>query len=398
MIAVEEALAGILAPLRPLGGEEVSLAAALGRVLARDVPALRTHPPTDVSAMDGYAVRAEDAACTPAELSVIGAAPAGKAFTGRVGKGEAVRIFTGGAVPAGADAIVIQEDVESLEKKRIRVHAAAKPGRHIRAKGLDVAASGIVLGAGRILTARDIGLAATAGHDRLCVIRQPRVALIFTGSELKRPGEALGPDDIVNSNAPMLAAFVSQHGGVPLDLGIAVDDAAALAAAAEKFDEADICVTVGGASVGDHDLVQPVLTKAGLEVGFWKVAMRPGKPLIHGNFRGRPFLGLPGNPVSAMVCAILFLRPMVEALGGRPIWRHAATPARLAAAMPANGTRQDYVRASLERREDGSLWACPMPVQDSAMLSILAKADGLIVRPIGAPAAPSGASVPVIRL
>lgn len=398
MISVEDALHRILDGAQPLEAEDVALEDAPARILARDITALRTHPPHDQSAMDGYAARAEDVKNAPVRLEVIGESPAGRLFEGEVKSGQAVRIFTGGAIPAGADCIVIQENVEKLDGSQIEVQVPGKARAHIRAKGLDINTGDVALRAGQELSARHIGLAASAGHATLPVHRAPRVALLFTGSELVEPGAPCGPDKIVNSNAPMLAALVRAHGGVPISLGIAADDAQALLEKAEGFAAADICVTVGGASVGDHDLVQPVLKGAGLHVDFWKIAMRPGKPLIFGDYKGRPFLGLPGNPVSAMVCATLYLLPLIRKMAGETTAAHPLIHAEISTPLPGNGSRQDYMRATLERSENGTLIATPLPVQDSSMLSTLARADALIVRPPNAPAVLPGERVSILRL
>jgi len=397
MISVSEARARILDGLAPLAPEWVSLADAGGRVLAADIAARLTQPPADVSAMDGYAVRASDCAAVPVTLSVIGSAPAGHPFAGTVGTRQAVRLFTGSVVPDGADTVVIQEDTVR-EGDRVTVNEAAQPGRHIRRRGLDFGLGERVLPAGRKLTARDIGLAAAANHPWLPVRRRPRVALLATGDEVVMPGDPLGPGAIVSSNTHMLAALVRVAGGEPVNLGIAADTPAALAAMVDGLRAADLIITTGGASVGEHDLVQSVLGPLGLAVDFWKVAMRPGKPLISGRFGSVPFLGLPGNPVSAMVCAVLFGTPAIARLLGLPGEPPAAVAARLAVPLPANDVRADHLRATLARAADGGLVATPFPVQDSSMLSRLAAADGLILRAPHAPPAAAGETVEVIPL
>ena len=398
MIPVDTALDRVLTPLRPLPAEVVALTAACDRVLAEPITARRTQPPADMSAMDGYAVRAADVADPPVALAVVGAAPAGGAFDRALEPGQAVRIFTGGPVPAGADTVVIQEDTETGGDGTVRVLEAARPGRHIRRQGIDFAAGDVLLDAGRRLTARDIALAASGNVPWLAVRRRARVAILTTGDELVRPGEPLDGDRIVNSNSAMLAGVVTSSGGVAVDLGIARDDAASLKSLAEGARGADFLVTIGGASVGDHDLIRKVLGDVGLTVDFWKIAMRPGKPLISGMFAGIPMLGLPGNPVSAYVCAELFLRPALDRLHGLPPRPAPTETARLAEPMAANGGRQDYVRATLDRDDNGALMARPNPVQDSSMLSVLAAADCLIVRPPGAAAAGPGDEVPILRL
>ncbi len=393
LIPVEEALARVLGSVeRPLGEERVALEEAFGRVLARDVAALRTQPPFINSAMDGYALRAADTASPPASLRVIGEAAAGRAFDGAVGAGEAVRIFTGAPAPRGADAVVIQEEAQR-EGDRISLSATARAGDNLRPAGLDFAEGEILLRAGRRLTPRDVALAAAANHAMLPVRRPARVAILATGDELVTPGGTLGPSQIVASNNFTVAGIVEACGGIPIDLGIARDDMGALDAAIhETLDaEADVLVTLGGASVGDHDLVQKALVAAGMELGFWRIAMRPGKPLMHGRLGRLIVLGLPGNPTSSTICAILFLRPLLMALNGEPgAGADPARAARLALDMDANGPRQDYARCALARDDGGVLIATPAREQDSSLVKVMAGADGLIVRPRHAGPAKAG--------
>jgi molybdopterin molybdotransferase len=396
MIPVAEALQRILAGVSPTGPETVPLPEGWGRVLARPVLARLTQPPTDVSAMDGYALRAADATLG-ARLRVTGASPAGHPFAGTVEPGEAVRIFTGGAVPPGADAILLQEDA-TAEDGHVVVNEAARAGRHIRRAGLDFAAGDELLPAGRRLTARDIGLAAAANHPWLHVHRRPRIGILATGDEIVLPGEAIPAGGIVSSNAHALAGLVRGAGADPLVLPIAADDRDAIAAAAEAGRRCDLLVTTGGASVGEHDLVQAALGPQGFSLDFWKIAMRPGKPLIWGDLRGTPLLGLPGNPVSAMVCAVVFLIPALRRLSGLCSGPVETRSAALGQPMAANDRRQDFVRASLSRDPTGGLVATPFPVQDSSMLATLARADALILREPHAPALEAGASVQVVEL
>jgi molybdopterin molybdotransferase len=397
MIAVEEALRRLLDPLRPVGTEQVAVTAALGRVLAEDVAARRTQPPFDASAMDGYAVRAADVARVPATLRVVGAVPAGQSFAGRIGPGEAVRIFTGAPVPEGADAIVIQEDTERTGDT-VLVKEAGIVGRHIRPAGLDFREGAIGLRAGTRLNARDIGLAAAMNRPFLSLRRRPRIAILPTGDEIVMPGDPIGPSQIVSSNGIALAAFVSAIGGEPILLDIAPDDADAMRSIAGGARGADMLLTTGGASVGEHDLVKDALGADGLVLDFWKIAMRPGKPLMVGDWRSTPMIGLPGNPVSALVCAHLFVKPAVERLLGQRAAETAGKTARLARALPANDRRQDYLRARLAPGPDGELEATPFDKQDSSMLSLLAQADCLLVRPPFAPAAAKGDRVSMIPL
>jgi molybdopterin molybdotransferase len=397
MIAVEEALRRLLDPLRPVGTEQVAVTAALGRVLAEDVAARRTQPPFDASAMDGYAVRAADVARVPATLRVVGSVPAGQSFAGRLGPGEAVRIFTGAPVPAGADAIVIQEDTERTGDA-VLVKEAGIVGRHIRPAGLDFREGAVGLHAGTRLNARDVGLAAAMNRPFLSLRRRPRVAILPTGDEIVMPGDPIGPSQIVSSNGIALAAFVSAIGGEPILLDIAPDDADATRRIASGARGADMLLTTGGASVGEHDLVKDALGADGLVLDFWKIAMRPGKPLMVGDWHGTTMIGLPGNPVSALVCAHLFVKPAVERLLGQRAAETAGKTARLARALPANDRRQDYLRARLAPGPDGELEATPFDKQDSSMLSLLAQADCLLVRPPFAPAAATGDRVAMIPL
>jgi molybdopterin molybdotransferase len=395
VISVEEALARLLAPLEKLPPEQISLADGLGRILAEDLAARRTQPPFAVSAMDGYAVRAADVAAVPATLRIVAEVPAGAGFGGHVGPGEAARIFTGAPMPAGTDTIVIQEDTER-QGDRVRVLEAAPRGHYIRHEGLDFAAGEALLPAGRRLTARDIGLAAAMNRPWLFVHRRPRVAILSTGDEIVMPGDPIGPHQIVSSNSLALAAFVAACGGIPVALGNAPDDPAALRRIAAATSGVDLLVTTGGASVGDHDLVRDVLSTDGLTLDFWQIAMRPGKPLMVGKYRGTPMLGLPGNPVSTVVCALLFLKPALDRLGGLFGQAEPGATARLGTPLGANDRRQDYLRARLARAADGTLEVFPFEAQDSSMMRLLAAADCLVMRPPFAPAAAAGSTVPIV--
>lgn len=397
MISVEEAQSRVLAPLRPLGAEQVPLSDALGRVLARDLVARRTQPPCAVSAMDGYAVRAEDLTEAPTTLLVIGSAPAGHGYAGSVASGQAVRIFTGAPVPAGADAVVIQEDT-SQDGDRVIVKQTIMPGRNIRAAGLDFRCGQTGLAAGRRLTARDVGLAAAMNHPWLLVHRQPRIAILPTGDEVVMPGDPIGTHQIVSSNGLALGALVRAWGGVPVLLPIAADNADTLREIAAAANGVDILLTIGGASVGDHDLVRTALGADGLVLDFWRIAMRPGKPLIVGRYRDTPMIGLPGNPVSAIICALLFLRPAMERLQGLPTPPNPLIRARLKGTLRANDQRQDYVRAKLLRAADGALEAEPFSLQDSSVMSVMAQAGCLIVRAPYATGAGPGDAIEILSL
>ncbi len=394
LLPVDEAVARLLAGVEPLAAETVPLDQAPGRALAGDVAALLTQPPFTASAMDGYAVRAAETKAG-ARLEVVGMSRAGARFPSTLEPGEAVRIFTGAPVPDGADSILIQENTKR-EGDTIEVIEPVAAGRHIRPAGLDFRTGDLLLAEGRLLDAHAVALAAAMGHGALSVRRKPRVAILANGDELVPPGTAPGPDQIVSSNGIGLAALVRQSGGDAIDLGIAPDRREAISAFVDRVADADILVVTGGASVGEHDLVQEALKDRGMALDFWKIAMRPGKPLMVGRLGAMRVLGLPGNPVSTFVCAELFLKPLIRAMLGLATAPAIAT-AKLGAPMAENDGREDYVRAHLTGVE-GNRVATPFLLQDSSMLATLAAADALIVRPIRAPAAAAGESVPVLLL
>ena len=398
LLPVAEALARVLDGVAPLSAEQVAVADSHGRVLAVDLAALRTQPPDAVSAMDGYAVRAADVGAAPARLRVIGEVAAGRPFDGAVGTGEAVRIFTGGVLPAGADTIVIQENTQR-DGSGIVVTATSVAGRHIRARGLDFAEGDVLLPAGRRLRDRDVALAAAMNHATVAVRRVPRVALLATGDELVAPGTAPAPGQIVYSNGFALAALAHAEGAEVIDLGIVPDrvDATVAAIDAATGAHADVLVTTGGASVGDYDLVQQSLASRGMALSFWKVAMRPGRPMMHGVLAGMRVLGLPGNPVSAYVCGYLFLVPLIRRLLGRPEVEPPTEAAVLGRGLPENDERADYLRSRLTRGPQG-LVATPFETQDSSMLALLAKADCLVIREPFAPPAPAGSPCRIVKL
>lgn len=396
-LSVADALARILNGTTPLSSEAVHILEAQGRVLATDLMALITQPPFTASAMDGYAVRAGDVRVLPAQLSVVGESAAGTGFRGTVGAGQAVRILTGAPVPDGADAIVIQENT-SRAGPSLTVRDGTPDHGHIRPKGGDFAIGQRLLEAGRVMDARTLTLAAAAGHGMLPVRRKPKVAILATGSELVPPGTVPGPDQIVSSNPVGLAAMVRACGGEPVLLGIAPDTLAATIAAMQRAGAADILVTTGGASVGDHDLVRPALAELGMTLDFWNIAMRPGKPLLFGRLGAQRVLGLPGNPVSALITARIFLMPLIAALLGRPAPELAEVSAVLSGQLEANGPRQHYMRARLDHIAGATATVTPLPNQDSSLLTPLAEANALIVRPPHAPAFDGGQYVPVLRI
>jgi molybdopterin molybdotransferase len=393
LMPVEEARARILSNVKPLPPENVPLARALGRVLAKPLSAKRDQSPFNASAMDGYAVRSEGSA---KELTVIGTSAAGHAFRGKLKPGEAIRIFTGAPVPAAADAVVIQENTMA-SGKAVTILQPASAGQNIRPRGLDFRKGETLLPAAIRLNARDIGLAAAMNCDILSVRKRPVVAVITTGDELVLPGKKPRPDQIVSSNSNALVAMAESFGAKVINCGIVRDDLKATERAILKMAKADIIVTTGGASVGDHDFIQQALKNTGVRIDFWKIALRPGKPFMYGRKGKQQVLGLPGNPVSALVCARLFLKPLLNCLQGLPV-EEDATMARLGIAMPANGSRQDYVRAKLEIAPDGSRTATPYGKQDSSMQRTFRDAHCLIIRPPNAPAASIGDLIPILNL
>jgi len=399
LLSVADALARVLDGVEPLPREDAPLTEACGRVLADDVAALRTQPPADLSAMDGYAVRAADVASVPATLKIAGEVAAGHPFEGEVRAGQAARIFTGGMVPSGADTIVIQENT-TRDGERVIVNSPSPAGRHIRRAGLDFRQGQVLLKRGRRLTDRDVMLAAAMSHPTVPLHRRPNVAVLGTGDELKAPGSALGPGEIVYSNGFALMALARSEGADVVDLGIVPDEVEATVAAIRKARQsgADILLTTGGASVGDYDLVQRGLKAEGLELSFWRVALRPGRPMMNGRLGGTAVLGLPGNPVSAYVCAFLFLVPLIRKLAGRSDLQAPPESAALGRDLPENDERADYLRATLETRADGTSVATPVSVQDSSMMAALAKADCLLVREAFAPAAKAGDRCAILRL
>lgn len=400
MLSVTDARARIVAALPVMPAETVPLTTASGRVLADDIAARRTQPPFDVSAMDGWACRQADLATIPATLKPVGAAAAGGRHEGRIGPGDCVRIFTGAPIPDGADAIVIQEDAD-LAGDRLTVREAPKPGQWIRKAGLDFAEGQVLLKAGTVLSPSDIGLAAAMNVPWLAVRRKPRIAVLATGDELARPGEPIGPNQIVSSNNIALCALIDAHGGVAIDLGIARDTEEDLRAKAAAASGCDLLLTLGGASVGEHDLIHKILGGGGTGIDFWKIAMRPGKPLMFGyadlgKLGSVPLLGLPGNPVSALVCGYNFLLPAMRAMLGLN-WEIRFETAFTGEALAENDKREDYLRATL-RQENDRLVASAFSRQDSSMLRRLSEADCLIVRPPLAPAVTAGTPVPILRL
>ena len=396
-ISVADALRRVLAHAEPLSPENVPLDDANGRVLARDLTALRTQPPADVSAMDGYAVRTADVADAPVYLKVIGEVAAGRPFAAAVGPGETVRIFTGGVIPAGADTVVVQESA-NREADRVEVLKPATKGRHIRKEGLDFRRGESLFARGHRLTARDLALLAGMNHPLVTLHRRPKIALFATGDELVPPGTEPVPGQIVYSNGFALAALARQEGAVVTDLGLVGDTMEATIVAIRRARDipADILVTTGGASVGDYDFVHKAFAAEGMDLSFWKVAMRPGRPLMHGRLGDMHILGLPGNPVSSYVCALLFLIPLIRRMSGRADLTIPVESAVLGCDLPANDEREDYLRARLRHGATGEV-ATPFPTQDSSMMVPLARADCVIIREPYAPPASAGSRCAIVK-
>ena len=401
LLPVFDALAKILAAAAPIADVEmIALHKAFGRTLARDLVSTRTQPPVDVSAMDGYALRADDVARPEKRVLLVGESAAGRGFAGEVKPGECVRIFTGAPVPRGVDTILIQEDAV-VEGAMIGAREPVRSGLHIRVAGGDFRDGEVGLKAGARLGPAELALAAAMNHPTVPITRKPRVAILATGDELVMPGQTPGPDQIVCSNPFAVTAYVEGAGGEAIDLGIAGDEFSALERAIAKARElkADILVTLGGASVGDHDLVQSALAKEGMELGFWRIAMRPGKPLIHGRLGDMHIMGLPGNPVSSIVCTLIFLIPLVRKLcGDRQAGADSTQPAILGADMKANDQRQDFLRATLSTDAEGRVVATPHALQDSSMLSVFTRSQALLIREPFAPAAKAGERCRILRL
>lgn len=397
MISVKEALETVLSKMTATCAEQVALPDALGRVLAEDVKARLTQPWADVSAMDAYAVRQDDVATVPVSLKVVGESPAGGCYDGEVQPGEAVRIFTGAPVPRGADTIIIQEDTER-DGDTVKVLESAPAGRFIRPAGMDFKAGETLIAAPRVMSGRDLGLTAAANVPWVMVRRKPRIAIIATGNEVVMPGDDLGNNQIISSNSVMLSAFVRALGGEPLDLGIASDDEGSLTRLVQSAKEADMLITIGGASVGDYDLVGKVLADEGMDICFTKVAMQPGKPVIFGTLNGTPVLCMPGNPVSVGASSTVYLRPCLRLMQGLPAEEGPAETAKLAVDVNEGGMRQEYVRATMHTDENGERRVTPFSKQDSSLLANFAAADCLVVRAPKAPAAKAGDSVEIISL
>jgi molybdopterin molybdotransferase len=392
LMSVAAVKAHVLKSVEPLEHELVSIYEAHGRVMAEDLRAGLTQPPFDASAMDGYAIRAEDSAAVPVTLRVTGASAAGHGFAGTVGPGEAVRIFTGAPVPPGAGTIVIQENTREPAQGEVEILEGAPSGKYIRPRGYDFKEGDVLLAAGTRLNSRDLMLAAAMNHSVVPVRRRPIVAILANGDELVPPGRVPQQDQIISSIPAGMKPAIEAWGGEAQILPIARDNKASLAASAEAAVKADILLTIGGASAGEHDLVRIALEERGANFEVLRAAMRPGKPVMFGFLGRQRVLSLPGNPASAIICALVFLKPLINGLLGC----EAEVPSRLvplAHALEANGTREHYMRAQLI-----SGAAAVANDQDSSLISTLARSDCLIIRPVNAPPLPKGALVPTISL
>ncbi|MGO9941160.1 MAG: gephyrin-like molybdotransferase Glp [Rhodoblastus sp.] len=396
-LSVDEALEAILAAVKsPVAIEDAPLAKCFGRTLAQDLFARRTQPPKPLSAMDGYALRANDAGAR----KVIGESSAGRGFDGLCGPGEAVRIFTGAPIPDGADTVLVQEEAQR-DGDFVTATAPIQHGRNVRLAGIDFREGEKILERGRRLSPADIALAASADHATLPLARAPRIAVLATGDELVAPGAPRGPDQIVASNSYSVLGLIAAAGGEVIDLGICSDriDEIEAAIGRARAEQVEVLLTIGGASVGDHDLTRGALAREGMALNFWRVNMKPGKPLIHGHIGPMTVLGLPGNPVSAVVCGELFLKPLIRALCGDPLaGADRSQPAFAGAALPKGGLRQEFVRAALALDEQGRMIATAHADQDSSLNRVLSQSQVLIIRPAGAPACAAGASVRILRL
>ena len=401
LLSVDEALKRILKDAPPLATEPVDLAHAHMRLLRQDLKARLTQPPFDASSMDGYGVRAEDVTDVPVTLEVIGESAAGHGTDKTLSSGEAVRIFTGAPLPKGADCVIMQENTKR-DGAKVHILCAAERGNFIRPRGFDFKEGACLIEKGRPLTARDLALAAAMGHGNVTVSRRPKVAIVATGDELVLPGEPLGPDQIIASNAYALVPMIKNAGGIAEIRDIARDTTKSLDACISRAADADILLTIGGASVGDNDLVHDALAARGFELDFWKIAMRPGKPLMFGKLGNQYVLGLPGNPVSSYVCGLVFLVPLLQSLlgHGQPVPQ--LKTARLANDIEANGPRQHYMRGKFQDFELGdgqkTVGVSAYSNQDSARLALLHQADCLIVREVNAPALEAGALVQILPL
>lgn len=395
LLPLDEAFAKVDAGIKTLSSEQISISDALGRVIAQDVAARLTQPPTAVSSMDGYAVRSQDLITQPATLTCIGESQAGGPFENTVEAGQSVRIFTGAPLPAGCDAVIMQEDCD-VDGTLITMKEVAFTGKFVRKAGLDFTKGDILVRKGQLVSARHIGLLCAMNIPWVQVYRKPRVAILATGDELVMPGEAVRDSQIISSNSLMVAAMVTAMGGIPISLGIAGDTEDSLRATLTGLEGADLLVTSGGVSVGEYDLVRNVLGEEGLDIDFWRIAMKPGKPFMFGHFGDKPAMGLPGNPVSSYVTAFLFLRAALKKMQGLAFEQDKPVRAILGADVVKNGARKEYMRAVFSRDDQSRLVATPYDKQDSSMLANLAHCEGFILRPVNGAEVSAGSEIDVI--
>lgn len=381
LLSVDEALQHLLAAIHVLGSETIALENSLGRALSEPIEALLTQPPFDSSAMDGYACRAEDVNTIPCRLKIVGESAAGHSFSGHINKGQAIRIFTGAPVPGDADSVIIQENTTRVDSGTVEFLQPLIKGQNIRPAGGDFKKGETVLEQGHVMTPASLALAAAAGHATINVVRAPRVGVLSTGDELVPAGTRPGPDQIIASNAYGLSAVLRACRAEVIDLGIAADNKEAIKAAIAKAREqkVDLILSSGGVSVGDYDLVQTVLQEEGMVLDFWKIAMRPGKPLMFGKLPDATLvIGLPGNPASSLTTCQLFVIPVLEKLSGRP-YKPDIRRAKLNGTLKANGDRRHYIRAVLKENNDGTYSVTPATSHDSSLLKIMAHSNCLIV-------------------
>ena len=395
MISVDEAQNRIINTINSISAEKISTIDSVSRTLTSSLLAKITHPPADISAMDGYAIRGEDLLNNTSRFKVIGEVQAGSTLDINISSGEAVRIFTGGNIPKGADTVVIQENTDE-SNGIIEIIDSTRPGQNVRKKGQDFIHNDPLMESGQDLTIRDVGLAVAAGITKVEVRKKPRVGVLFTGNELVNPNTIPKPNQIINSNGPLINLRIESSGGIPIDRGILPDDPKALATVSSSIDNIDLFITVGGASVGKYDLIQTELSKSGLQIDFWKVALRPGKPLMYGSYNNIPMLGLPGNPVSAFVCGILFLRPAIKKLLGSSQIFDNKIKAALGCELKENDERETYLRSKLNFEINGDLIVIPFNTQDSNQISTLSKSDCFAIRTPNAKKASKGDLINII--
>lgn len=394
LLPVPEALETILNRSHPIETEIISIHDALGRVLADDVRSQLTQPPFAASAMDGYAVRFDDIG---GPLTLIGESQAGKSFDGSLSNGEALRIFTGAPVPVGADTVIMQENT-SFEGNQVTINECRAKGINIRKIGEDFKKDDILLKKGVKITARHIAVIAAGNVEKICVYRKPKVAILSTGDELLDVGSEISPDKIVNSNVPLFMALIKENGGIPVNLGTARDTLDDVKAKISKVKDVDIFVSIGGVSVGDYDIIKDVLKDAGLKVDFWKVAMKPGKPIVYGDFKGIHYFGMPGNPSSAYICFVNFMLPAMNKMQGLDQYGYPISHAILDHDIKEGSGRMNFMRAIYTENQDGIKTVSANFSQSSALLKTMSDANCLLIRDVKAPPAKAGELVKIVLI